>query len=167
MSRFREELTIIPEGAWALAVLLYLGMFAWLLRFSTPPSGTFSLPSAGQVAFAACIPLVIAIYALLAGYVYGDAKRRGMRHVLWTLLALLAPSGVGFILYFLLRERLTQCIACGRSVRPGFGFCPHCGAALSRFCSQCRRAVEPGWSHCPQCGASLNAPPAEPVAPEL
>ena len=39
------------------------------------------------------------------GYIYADAKRRGMNALLWTLLAMLLPKPIGFIAYFLLRGR--------------------------------------------------------------
>jgi predicted amidophosphoribosyltransferase len=95
---------------------------------------------------------------LLVGYVYSDAKRRGMRYVLWTWLAALIPNAIGIILYFVLREPLlVNCTHCGAQARPGFTFCPKCGGSLSPACPQCRRAVEPGWTHCVQCGASLKA----------
>ena len=35
-------------------------------------------------------PIFLFVLVVLIGYVNGDAKRRGMRHVLWTLLAIFA-----------------------------------------------------------------------------
>ena len=59
-------------------------------------------------------PLLLAGYALLIGYVYGDARRRGMRYVMWTLLAIFLFNGIGIILYFILREPLmVYCSRCG------------------------------------------------------
>ena len=64
-------------------------------------------------------------YVLLVGYIYGDARRRGMRYVSWTVLAVLAPSAIGILLYFILREpRQAHCTKCGRSMSPNFAFCP-------------------------------------------
>lgn len=65
---------------------------------------------------------------LLAGYVYGDAQRRGMPAGAWTALVLLVPNCIGFVLYFLLRKPLLYaCGHCGCGVEPGSAFCPRCG----------------------------------------
>ena len=45
----------------------------------------------------AFLPLVIGVY------VYRDAKRRNMNAPLWTIIAILAPSLIGFIIYLLVR----------------------------------------------------------------
>ena len=49
----------------------------------------------------------MAAWTLCLGYVYADAKRRGMRPVLWTLIAALFPHLFGFLLYFALRQPMT------------------------------------------------------------
>jgi lipid-A-disaccharide synthase-like uncharacterized protein len=98
------------------------------------------------------------IWTLLVGYVYGDAKRRGMRYVLWTLLAIFIPNAIGFILYFIMRDPVMRnCLKCGALVSSKHSFCQSCGAALTNVCPQCRKTVEPGWSHCTNCGAGLKA----------
>jgi len=69
-----------------------------------------------------------AAYFLLAGYVYVDATRRGMRPIPWTALAVVIPNCVGFVLYFLLRKpMLHPCPSCGRGVAPDAAYCPRCG----------------------------------------
>ena len=49
------------------------------------------------------VPLIAMIIAgamvAIGVYVYRDARNRGLNAVLWTLIALLAPSLVGFIIY--------------------------------------------------------------------
>ena len=61
----------------------------------------------------------------LLGYVYGDARRRGMRYVMWTLLAFFIPNGIGVILYFILRDPMpTYCSKCGASAKAAHAFCP-------------------------------------------
>ena len=52
----------------------------------------------------------IAIPAAIGIYVYRDAKRRGMNAALWTLIALLAPSLVGFIIYLIVRGNYSAVI---------------------------------------------------------
>jgi hypothetical protein len=71
--------------------------------------------------------VVIAGWVFFLGYVYGDARRRNMPPILWTLVAALVPNLLGFLFYFAMRK----------SVAPP---CPHCGQALEdgrRFCSWC------------------------------
>lgn len=70
----------------------------------------------------------IAVWMLCLGYVYADATRRGMRPVLWTLIAALFPHLFGFLLYFALRQPLgPKCPNCGQPVMPGQRFCSWCG----------------------------------------
>ena len=81
-----------------------------------------------------------------------------MRYVMWTLLAIFIPNGIGIILYFLMRDPLPRnCVKCGTPGRPGFAYCPKCGASLTQTCPQCRHLIEAGWSHCAGCGAGLQA----------
>ena len=54
---------------------------------------SFSLISTVILAIIIIIPVMIGVY------VYRDAARRGMNAVLWTLVAVLAPALVGFIVY--------------------------------------------------------------------
>jgi hypothetical protein len=119
------------------------------------------LPFGGQSLFGVLLAALAATFAagtaLLYCYIYGDAKRRNMNAALWTVLAIFAPSGIGIILYFLLREPIAACCnQCGTAVPAGFAFCPHCGAGMvTATCPQCHRIPQPGWSHCASCGAKL------------
>ena len=156
MSRFREEMKVIPPLAWAAAICFYLSFatFAWF--FIIPPEAHWPPWFASLFIFG--LPLFAASYILLVGYVYSDARRRGMRHVMWTLLALFIPNAIGVILYFILRDPLLRaCRACGSMVSQGFAFCSKCGTALAKSCPECRAAVEPEWLHCTKCGAGLRA----------
>jgi hypothetical protein len=155
MSRFSDGLRIIPRTAWLIAVLAYAGL-AVLLYAVLIPNGQHvkHWPEWGQVLYSVCIPLILFVYILLIGYVNGDARRRGMRYVLWTFLAALISNGIGIILYFVLREPLlVSCGKCGAAGKANFTFCPKCGAELSPACPQCRRPVERGWTNCAHCGA--------------
>jgi hypothetical protein len=157
MNRLRREMQLIPRTAWMIANCLFLGVFLLLML------GPFRLdhdardwPLAGKLATSLLAAIVLFIWALLIGYVYADARRRGMRYVMWTLLATFIPNAIGIILYFILRDpQPVPCPHCRTLVRPGHPYCPECGTALVRVCPQCRRIVEPGWSHCASCGASL------------
>ena len=111
---------LIPGPAKLLAVLafvvFYFGLFE---QYRASGFGILIGLAAGILAGA---------YFLLAGYVYGDAVRRGMPRIPWTALAVLIPNCVGFVLYFLLRKPILHpCPGCGRGVAPDAAFCPRCG----------------------------------------
>jgi RNA polymerase subunit RPABC4/transcription elongation factor Spt4 len=157
MSRFREELRVIPRTAWIISIVGYLTISTLILTHVVPRDPEMSKwPCAGKIAFSYGAFLLFGAAILLIGYVYGDAKRRGMRYIMWTWLALLIPDGIGIILYFILRSAvLKACPGCSIPLKSGFVFCPHCGTSLQPTCPQCGRGVEPGWANCPQCGTKL------------
>jgi hypothetical protein len=161
MSRLREELRVIPRTAWILSIVGYLTLATVVFKFAVERDPQMSKwPLAGQLAFSYGFFLLFHAAILLVGYVYGDAKRRGMRYVMWTWLALLIPDGIGIILYFILRSPLPKpCPGCSRPVKSGFVFCPHCGTALQATCPHCGQGVELGWANCPHCGTKLPAQP--------
>jgi len=157
MSRFREEVKLIRPVGWAVAALLYAGLLSFFVGYvyQTAPDAR-AWPLAGKVLFAVFVPLPLVIYALLIAYVNGDARRRGMRRVMWTLLAVFVPNGIGIILYFIMRDPLpVPCPACGAAAGGGFAFCPACGTAIRPACPQCHRGVERHWANCAHCGAKL------------
>ena len=170
MTRFGEEWAVVPAGARWTAVLVALAMTALM-------AGLFLLPLLVEhqykgllfvlpVFFLSLIgAAMLGIYALLVGYVYGDARRRGMNQVLWTLLAIFIPSAVGIILYFILRDPVPiPCPRCGTSARKGHAFCASCGTLVRVACPQCREPVEPGWRNCVRCGTALTpSPPPTPT----
>jgi hypothetical protein len=47
--------------------------------------------------------ILLAVWLMLLGYVYADAKRRNMPAGLWTVIAAAVPNVIGFLLYFALR----------------------------------------------------------------
>lgn len=169
MSRFSEELKVIPRPARIVAAIAYISvtaLFAGLWRFGNPWEFA-AQPLAAKVFLTCFAGIFLAIYVLLIGYVNGDAKRRGMRYVMWTLLAIFIPNAIGIILYFILRDPpLKPCPRCSQIVRPGFTFCPYCGDSLQPTCPSCGKGVERGWSNCPRCGTKLpsDAPGLHPIA---
>lgn len=109
--------------------------------------------------------LLVAVVLILVGvYVYRDASRRGMNAVLWTVIAVLAPSLVGFILYLLVRGSYPDCRCpqCGTPVQREYTVCPHCSARLRPACPHCSMPVEAGWRFCPRCAQPL--PDVQPSA---
>lgn len=159
MSRFREELRLIPRAAWIVAGIAFVGFFELMMWLPFRQDPTLRhWPVLAKMAVAMLPGLPMAALVLVVGYIYSDARRRGMRYIMWTLLAAFIPNAIGIILYFILRDPLlAPCAHCGAPGRAGYAFCPSCGGALARACPQCRRAVEPGWSHCVSCGAELKA----------
>ena len=155
MSRMTEEMDIIPRPAWAIAVICFLGaaFLGWQRTYDD--DGTTD-PVWVKVLVVGVIPLLLMIWVLLIGYVNGDARRRGMQHVMWTLLAIFIPSAIGIILYFVMRGGpMKTCSKCRKTMNGEFAFCPDCGAETAPSCHSCKRAIEPEWLHCPSCGKGL------------
>ena len=170
MSRFDREFALVPEGARWTAALVCLAV--------TRPHGRH-LPGArvrgeGRTALLVLSPFFLlslvgvaflGAYVLLVGYVFGDARRRRMNYVLWTLLAIFIPNAIGIILYFILRDPIpVPCPACGTPARKGHAFCAGCGAAVRTACPQCRQPIETGWRNCARCGAALTGASPLPTA---
>ena len=145
---------VIPVGGWiAAGIVFLLGFLLLNIAFVRNPHNT---PVALRIIVPVLAALLLAGYTLLIGYVNGDARRRGMRYVMWTLLAIFLANGIGIILYFILREPLqVYCSRCGSGVQPSHAFCPRCGAGVQPACQACHRIIQPGWTHCAWCGNQL------------
>jgi hypothetical protein len=160
MSRFTNELRVIPKAAWIVAWLAYACFSVPVFFFVAPRDPEMGKwPRWGQALFLYGISLFLVAWVALVAYIYGDAKRRQMRYVLWTLLAIFTPSAIGMIVYFILREPLPKpCPGCGNVEKTGFPFCPHCGTPLQAKCPKCDKPVELTWANCAQCGQQLPEP---------
>ncbi len=103
------------------------------------------------------IALLIGIPVLIGVYVYRDATSRGMNAALWTLVAVLAPTLIGFIIYLLVRGSYSdlKCPDCHVTVTEQYVVCPKCGARLKQTCGACGFPVESDWTVCPKCSAPL------------
>jgi hypothetical protein len=160
MNQERNRQSVISPVAYFISGLVFVIGYA-LLRYAAighdPKAAHW--PEIGKLAFSVAAPLIGSAWVLLIGYVNGDAKRRGMRYVMWTLLAMFIPDAIGIILYFVLRDPLPiTCPGCGASVKSTFTFCPNCSTPLRPTCPQCGRPMERGWRHCPNCGAAAPGP---------
>jgi hypothetical protein len=158
MSSFEERLKSVPGPAWVVGLLISGLLVApiWFFPMRLDPEMR-EWPTAAKVGLLALPPILILAYSGLVGFIYADAKRRRMRHVLWAWLALV-PYFIGVILYFILRDPLpTPCPTCGTAVPQAFAFCPGCGASIHPICSQCGKALQPGWVNCPHCGTRIAA----------
>jgi len=183
--RFRDELRIIPKWLVVLCLLLYIvalviGLAVNQHGFETNGSifpGDESLrhePELSSLGLGGVITLgafALSILFFSLGYVYRDAKRRGMNPGLWTLLVLLLSGGyffIGFIIYLLVREPLPfTCPQCSASVNARFNFCPSCKCNLHPACAQCQREVSDTDKFCPYCASDLAnskaTPPPQPI----
>ena len=142
MSRLSKELSIIPTVARVLAALIYVGTavgFWAMFTFGPPGNGA---PPAAKFAliFFAGIPLAI---NAAQGTVNADARRRGMRYIMWTLLAISFPTRSASSLY------LSCAIHCP-------GVCPNCSQLVKRICVPPALRLQPG-SGVPELQASRGA----------
>ena len=81
-------------------------------------------------AAALAVGIVIAIWLLCLGFVFADARQRGMRAAGWTLVAMLMPNLLGFLLYFVMRKPLAApCVSCSRAIPLDQPFCSWCGSS--------------------------------------
>ncbi len=144
---------VVPFGGWLAAGIVFLVVFVLM---SLVLIQTHDMPAPVRFVISILVPLFLAGYTLLIGYVNGDARRRGMRYVMWTLLAIFLANGIGIILYFILRDPLlVYCPRCSAGVQPSHAFCPRCGAGVQPACRACHRTVQTGWTHCAWCGSQL------------
>jgi hypothetical protein len=156
---FWANLKLIRPVAWVIALALFFGLLAVFWIYIWPSQ---SADEAARTPFALKIFASLAastfclVYVLLVGYVHVDAKRRGMRYVMWTLLAMFIGNFIGIILYFLMRDPMpTPCPKCSKLSAQSFTFCPHCGAELMRTCRVCHKKLGAGWSNCAYCGTPV------------
>jgi hypothetical protein len=162
MSRFSDEMKIIPLPARIAAIIAALIVPFVTVVFILLVSLNQRHGSLAWVPFAAIagltVMMVLSVYILLVGYIVGDSRRRGMRPLLWALLAIFIPNAIGIILYFILREPLLKhCSKCGAAAQASYTYCAVCGEALSKTCPGCHGPLQPGWSHCARCGATVSA----------
>jgi len=156
-TRLTAEIKIVPLWAWTLAGIVFI---AAQIVFN----GVMGRHAGAPPAWCRAVLGLLAgigggCFLLLIGYINRDAKRRGMSPTLWTIMAVIIPNALGIILYFLLRQPLSNaCPQCGCGVQAGFNFCPRCSHKLSPSCPQCQRLVGMNDVYCPYCGCSLHAP---------
>jgi RNA polymerase subunit RPABC4/transcription elongation factor Spt4 len=176
-SRFRDELRIIPKWlVWTCISLYVIALVAGMaVNLGNAHFGESMFPgdrsmdkypALSCLALAGVITAVSFVFSCLVfmlGYVYRDAKRRGMHPVLWTLLVLILSGGyflIGLIIYLLVREPLPYtCAQCAATVNARFNFCPTCKYNLHPACPQCQREVSDDDKFCPYCATELHHGP--------
>jgi hypothetical protein len=154
---FNREMGLIPWWAYGLAaigfVCMQVVMHTMVPRHENPP------PYIARIIIGLIGGSVIAVMALLIGYVNRDSKRRGMNSALWTTLVIFVPNALGFILYFLVRQPLqVACGHCGAMLQPNFRFCPKCSTPRFAVCGHCNTPTHPGDLFCNNCGRMLHEP---------
>ncbi len=150
-----RQMRIIPKPAKIIAWIAFLGLLALILV----PGKHWDLPTPHATARPLILILaasLVAIIVLFVGYINGDARRRGMNALLWTLVVIFVPNLIGFILYFLLRKPLPViCPQCSASLNTEFNYCPKCNFRLTPTCSACQRSISPEDAYCPYCGRAV------------
>jgi RNA polymerase subunit RPABC4/transcription elongation factor Spt4 len=171
-AKFSEELRIIPKwlvwGCIGLYILaLIIGLSINVHNFGTheaifPDDSLRNQPFLSCLGLAGVITAVAFVCSVLfwtLGYVYRDAKRRGMNPALWTILVLILSGGyffIGLIIYLLVREPLPfTCPQCAATVSARYNFCPNCKYNLHPACPHCQHEVADTDKFCPYCGAEL------------
>jgi RNA polymerase subunit RPABC4/transcription elongation factor Spt4 len=158
--------------------LMPFGVFPGIARSVGDMGHTFRGWFDGFGPFAS-IPLIVLPVALILLWgavliwVYRDAEMRGMNGILWLLLVLIG-NVIGLLIYAIVRSETPvrragqggakeeappaaeTCSACGKTLTPGFAFCPYCGKATKGTCPACGKPVESGWKVCPACGATID-----------
>jgi RNA polymerase subunit RPABC4/transcription elongation factor Spt4 len=155
-TRLKDEIRIIAPWAFYVFTLVFVAVAVFFVivvgrdRHAPPVVARWLL---GILA-----GTVMGCYAVLIGYINQDAGRRSMSRLLWTLIAIFVPNGLGIVLYFVMRKpRTIHCPQCDAPVEPGFSFCPRCRARLQPVCPQCQRGVDLGDKFCPYCGGTLQS----------
>jgi hypothetical protein len=150
---------LIPWWSYVLAVAFFIGVQA-LLFLVLVPADPHPKPKMLILTWGILIGMFMAFYMLMIGYVTRDARRRGMNPTLWLFVMIsLLPSGVGFIVYFLLRQPVKmECPQCQSAIQAGYNFCPRCQHQLHAVCEHCRRTVSTGDAFCHNCGSAVATP---------
>ncbi len=149
----RDGLKMIPVWSIILAVLVFVG---WLyFSYYAQPHHHGAQPM--RLLMAYMTGTVLASYLLLIGYVSRDVKRRNMPALLWMLIVVVMPGGIGAVVYFLLRQPvMIRCPHCTTELTAGVHFCPQCRFQVAPVCGQCFRGVQITDAYCPQCGHDLS-----------
>ena len=155
-TRSKDEIRILAPWAYYIFALVFLTTSVLMVFVLGLDHKAPTLPV--RCLLAVLMGTVLGCYVVLIGYVNQDAGRRGMSRLLWTLIAIFVPNGLGIVLYFVLRKpRIAHCPQCESVVEPGFSFCPRCRTRLQPVCPQCQRGVNSGDKFCPYCGGTLEA----------
>ena len=156
--RMNEEERMIPVWSILVASLAFVLVeyYFWIVAPAQrhhPPG-----PIGFRLYFNLSWGIVVALYVLMIGFISKDAPRRAMSTRFWMVICIVAPAGIGAVLYFLLRQpEVTRCPACSTHVQSDFHFCPQCDYQLVANCTNCFRTVRATDQFCTRCGHELSA----------
>ena len=134
MKPFRRFLNIVPKTVqlWASVIVGCALLVGLVVGYKTAGQGAVLRTLSAYGGAALVLGIVLAIWLLCLGFVFADARRRGMRSVLWVLVAALFPHLLGFLLYFVLRQPIVAlCTRCGKTVSNHQRFCSWCGISAA------------------------------------
>jgi hypothetical protein len=151
-TRSKDEVRIFAPWAYCVFGLVFVTITVLFATLVDMKGHAFPL----RCLLGAIAGTALGCYAVLIGYINQDAGFRNMSRLLWTLIAIFVPNGLGILLYFVLRKpRSAHCPQCNAEVDPGFSYCPSCRNPLKPVCPHCQHAVGFGDKFCPYCGGSL------------
>jgi hypothetical protein len=135
VSMKRRFLSVVPKAVqhWAVAIVAAGVLIGLVVGYRAAGQGDLvpGIFAAGGAGLAGSV--LVATWLLCLGFVFADARQRAMPPVLWTLVAMLVPNLLGFLLYFAIRKPLTvACPGCGRAIPMDQPFCSWCGSARLR-----------------------------------
>ena len=125
-------LNVVPKAVrvWAVAILAAAVLIGLAVGGSAVADGAALQTMFAYAAAALAVGIVIASWLLCLGFVFADARQRGMRAIGWTLVAMLMPNLLGFLLYFVIRRPLAEpCVSCSRAIPVDQPFCSWCGSS--------------------------------------
>jgi hypothetical protein len=147
-----DGLKMIPLWSILLAIAVSVGV---LVYFNSVPPPAHRRPGTlpAHWIFLYTMVSALASYILMLGYVSRDVRRRNMPAALWLLIVLVMTGGIGFVVYFLLRQPImTRCPNCTTELAASVHFCPQCQFQVAPVCGQCFRGVQITDVYCAQCG---------------
>jgi hypothetical protein len=161
---FTGELGLIPLWS-VIGAIIAFSLMQYLMWVVVPAHRSHppNLPFWFRFYIDISIGLLGGLYVLMIGYISRDSPRRGMSVPLWMLVCVVIPSGIGAVLYFLLRlPVLSNCPACNARIESDYHFCPQCAYQVAPCCGNCHRTARITDLHCVYCGHHLAAdnPPA-------
>jgi hypothetical protein len=128
----KHFLNVVPKAVqiWAVAIVAAAVLIGLAVGCYAVANGEGLRPMFAYAAAALALGMAIAIWLLGLGFVFADARRRGMRAAGWTLVAMLMPNLLGFLLYFVMRRPLAApCVSCNHSIPVDQPFCAWCGSS--------------------------------------
>jgi Phospholipase_D-nuclease N-terminal len=128
----RHFLSVVPKAVqlWAVAIVAAAVLIGLAVGCYAVANGELLRTMFVYAGAALAVGTVIAIWLLCLGFVFADSRRRGMRAIGWTLVAMLMPNLLGFLLYFVMRRPLAAaCVSCSRAIPVDQPFCSWCGSS--------------------------------------